>query len=59
MQTESNYQPLMLIGLLENGPMEKIEIAQILAEKNNSINYSDYLDVPVYDILTSANIVIF
>ena len=58
MQMESNYQPLTLIGLLENGPMEKVEIAQILAKQNNSNNYSNYMDVPVYDILTSNDIVV-
>lgn len=59
MRMQSNYQPVMLIGLLENGPMEKVEIAQLLARENHSENYSDYMDVPVYDVLTSKDVVIF
>jgi len=59
MKMQSNYQPLMMIGLLKNGPMAKVEIAQLLAKENNSNNVSDYMDVPVYKVLTSKNIVVF
>lgn len=59
MKMQSNYQPLMMMGLLENGPMTKVEIAQLLAKENNSDNHSNYMNVPVYKVLTSKNIVVF
>lgn len=59
MEIQSNYKPLVMVGLLENGPMAKVEIAQLLAKANNSDNYSDYMDAPIYKILTSKNIMLF
>ena len=59
MKMQTNYQPIIMIGLLENGPMTKVELARLLAKENNSKNYLVYMDVPVYAFLISENIIIF
>jgi len=59
MKMQSTYQPLMLITLLIKGPLKKFEIATFLAKGNYSNNYYDFMNVPVYDVLTSRNIVTY
>jgi len=59
MRMQSNYQPIMMIALLHHGPMKKYDIARILAKGNYSSNYSDFMNVPVYDVLSSKGIVKF
>ncbi len=58
MRMQANYQPIMLTHLIKNGPSTKVEIAESLANANNSDSIEYYLSVPVYDVLENHGFVI-
>lgn len=59
MKMESNYQPIMLIQLIKNGPSDKKQIAEVLAQTNNSNDIQYFMKVPVYDVLERRGFVTF
>jgi len=54
---KANYQPVMLIHLINNGPSTKRNIAEALAKANNSKDVERFLNVPVYQVLADHGFV--